>query len=74
MPGLGTLINVTLIIIGGLIGLAASSLVTERLQDALLRACGACIVFVGIAGTLQHMLVATVAEEVDFRSQPNTLS
>ena len=63
MPGLGTLINVVLIIIGGLIGLAASSLVTERLQDALLRACGACIVFVGIAGTLQHMLVATVAED-----------
>lgn len=52
MPGLGTLINVVLIIVGGLIGLAESSLVTERLQDALLRACGACIVFVGIAGTL----------------------
>lgn len=63
MPGLGTLINVVLIIVGGLIGLAASSLVTERLQDALLRACGACIVFVGIAGTLQHMLVATVTED-----------
>lgn len=63
MPGLGTLINVVLIIVGGLIGLAASSLVTEHLQDALLRACGACIVFVGIAGTLQHMLVATVTED-----------
>ncbi len=63
MPGLGTIINVALIIVGGLLGLLASSLVTERLQDALLRACGVCIMFVGIAGTLQHMLVASVGAD-----------
>lgn len=59
--GLGTLINVACIVGGGAIGLLASSLVTEGLQKALLRACGVCVIFVGAAGTLQHMLVATVA-------------
>ncbi len=63
MPGLGTLINVIFIVAGGLLGLVASSLVTEKLQDALLRASGACIIFIGIAGTLQHMLVAESAAD-----------
>ena len=63
MPGLGTLINVALVIVGGVIGLLASSLVTDRLQDTLLRACGVCIMFVGIAGTLQHMLVASAGAD-----------
>ena len=61
MVGLGTLINVACIVAGGSIGLLASSLVTQRLQEALLRSCGVCVIFVGAAGTLQHMLVATVA-------------
>ena len=61
MVGLGTLINVTCIVAGGSIGLLASSLVTQRLQEALLRSCGVCVIFVGAAGALQHMLVATVA-------------
>lgn len=59
MPGLGTIINVACIIAGGLVGLVASSHVTERLQDALAKACGACVIFIGAAGALQHMLVAT---------------
>ena len=63
MIGLGTLINVACIVGGGTIGLLASSLVTERLQSALLRACGVCVIFVGAAGTLQHMLVATAAAD-----------
>ncbi len=61
MVGLGTLINVACIVAGGSIGLLASSLVTQRLQEALLRSCGVCVIFVGAAGTLRHMLVATVA-------------
>lgn len=63
MTGLGTLINVVCIVTGGAIGLLASSFVTERLQEALLRSCGVCVIFVGAAGTLQHMLVATVAAD-----------
>ena len=61
MIGLGTLINVACIIGGGLVGLVASSLVTERLQDALMKSCGACVMFVGIAGALEKMLTGLVA-------------
>ena len=63
MIGLGTLINVACIIGGGLVGLVASSLVTERLQDALMKSCGACLMFVGIAGALEKMLTGLVATD-----------
>lgn len=63
MVGLGTIINVACIVAGGLVGLLASSLVTARLQDALMKACGVCVMFVGIAGTLQRMLVAHLAAD-----------
>ena len=63
MPGLGTVINVACIIGGGLVGLAASSRVTRALQEALTRACGLCVLFVGMAGALEHMLVATAGAD-----------
>lgn len=63
MIGFGTLINVACIIGGGLVGLVASSLVTERLQDALMKSCGACVMFVGIAGALEKMLTGLVATD-----------
>lgn len=63
MVGLGTIINVACIVAGGIVGMLASSLVTERLQDALMKACGVCVMFVGIAGTLQRMLVAHLAAD-----------
>ncbi len=63
MIGLGTLINVACIVGGGLVGLVASSLVTERLQDALMKSCGACVMFVGIAGALEKMLTGLVATD-----------
>lgn len=63
MIGLGTLINVACIVGGGAVGLLASSVVSDRLQQALMRACGLCVIFVGAAGTLQHMLVATIAAD-----------
>ncbi len=56
MAGLGTIINVGCIIAGGLIGLLGRSLITQSLQDALLRSCGVVVIFVGIAGTLEKML------------------
>ncbi len=56
MAGLGTIINVGCIVAGGLIGLLGRSLITQSLQDALLRSCGVAVIFVGIAGTLEKML------------------
>ena len=56
MPGLGTIINVAAIIIGGLIGLLFGKFMKPRFQDTLMKSCGVCVIFVGIAGTLTKML------------------
>lgn len=57
--GLGTLINVGLIIAGGLVGLLFSARITDALQESLLKVCGAAVIFTGIAGTLENMLVVS---------------
>ena len=56
MPGLGTLINVALIIAGGLAGLLGGRLITERVQDGLMKASAVSVMFIGIAGALEQML------------------
>ncbi len=56
MPGLGTIINVALILAGGAAGLAGARLLTPRVRDALMKAAGVSVMFVGLAGTLEHML------------------
>ena len=56
MPGLGTIINVAAIIIGGLIGLLFGKFMKPRFQDTLMKSCGVCVIFVGIAGVLTKML------------------
>jgi len=61
--GLGTLINVACIAAGGLVGLLCRGAITQRLQRALLRSCGVAVMFVGIAGTLEKMLTASLAAD-----------
>ena len=56
MFGLGTLINVGGIIAGGLIGIICGKLITPRIQDTLMKANGVCVLFLGIAGTLEQMI------------------
>ncbi len=56
MFGLGTIINTAAIIIGGLIGCFGGKLLPERHQDTLNMACGICVLFIGIAGTMEGML------------------
>ena len=56
MFGLGTLINVAGIIAGGLIGIICGKLITPRIQDTLMKANGVCVLFLGIAGTLEQMV------------------
>ena len=56
MPGLGTIINVAAIIIGGLFGLLFGKFMKPRFQDTLMKSCGVCVIFVGIAGVLTKML------------------
>lgn len=63
MPGLGTIINVCCIVAGGLMGLVGKRFISQRLQDALLKACGLSVIFLGLGGALEKML--TVAAAVD---------
>lgn len=58
MPGLGTLINAAGIIIGGLAGLLFGKLIKPRMQETMTCACGICVIFLGIAGAMEHMLTA----------------
>ena len=57
MPGLGTVINVALLIAGGLLGLIGGRFITPRIQDTLMKASGLCVLFIGLGGTMQKMLV-----------------
>ena len=56
MVGLGTGINVAAIIAGGVAGLTFGRRITKRCQEALLKAVGAAVLFIGIGGALQQML------------------
>lgn len=58
MPGLGTLINAAGIIIGGFAGLLFGKLIKPRIQETMTCACGICVIFLGIAGTMEKMLTA----------------
>lgn len=53
---MGTIINVVLIIAGGVVGLAGGRLMTPRVQDALMKAAGVSVIFVGLSGALEEML------------------
>ena len=57
MPGLGTIINVVLLIAGGLLGLMGGRFITPRIQDTLMKASGLCVLFIGLGGNMQKMLV-----------------
>ena len=57
MPGLGTIINVTFIIAGGLAGILFGNKLNERSRETLLLANAVAVLFIGIAGALQQMFV-----------------
>ena len=56
MPGLGTLINVAAIVVAGIVGTFVGSLLSERMQDGLIKASGVCVLFIALAGAMQGML------------------
>jgi uncharacterized membrane protein YqgA involved in biofilm formation len=55
MYGLGTVINVTAIIVGGLFGMLFGRFIGERHRDMLCKACGLSVLFIGAAGALKGM-------------------
>lgn len=58
MIGLGTIINCVGILLGGLLGLLFGRFIKEEIQDSLTKACGVCVLFIGIAGALEHSLLS----------------
>lgn len=57
MSGLGTLINVAGILAGGFGGLLFGKKMQQRYQDTLMAANGICVLFLGIAGAIEKMMV-----------------
>jgi len=55
MYGLGTIINVVAIIIGGLLGLLFGRFIKDRHRDALCKACGLSVIFIGAARAFKGM-------------------
>lgn len=56
MTGLGTIINSVSIIAGGLVGHFTGKLFRVEQQEALNKACGVSVLFIGIAGAMEGML------------------
>ena len=56
MIGLGTIINSASIVAGGVIGHFAGRLFKAEQQEALNKACGVSVLFIGIAGAMEGML------------------
>ncbi len=55
MIGLGTFINMAAIILGGMAGIIGRQFINERIQDALMKANGLCVVFIGVSGALEKI-------------------
>lgn len=55
---MGTIINSLAIVLGGLCGLSFGKLLKEGHQQSLTMACGISVLFIGISGAMEGMLVA----------------
>ena len=59
MFGLGTLINTAAIIVGGIFGLLFGKFMKDNVQETISKACGICVLFVGMAGAFEGMFTVT---------------
>lgn len=57
IPGLGTIVNVLAILAGGIIGTLFGGHIPERVRQTLNAGAAVTVLFIGIGGTLQRMLV-----------------
>lgn len=57
MIGIGTMMNVAGVLAGGLIGSVFGKIVTQRYQEALMKVCGLSVIFIGISGALEKMMI-----------------
>lgn len=66
MLGSGVVVNVVGIVVGGLVGLEAGRLVSERFQRTLMQASALVVIFLGLGGSLAKMLRVTPDGTLDF--------
>ena len=59
MIGLGTLLNVAGIVAGGFCGLLFGNRMEKRYQDTLMSAAALCVLFLGVGGCMEEMLILT---------------
>ena len=59
MIGLGTIINVAAIVLGGIFGHLFGRFMSENIQETLSKACGICVLFVGMAGAFEKMFAVS---------------
>ena len=57
MFGIGTLINTAAVILGGIIGILLRKGLKENIRKTLMAACGIATIFIGVAGTLEGMII-----------------
>lgn len=62
MKGLGTIVNVLLVVVGGSIGTIFGGRIPVRFRQTMNAAVALAVMFIGIGGTLQHMLVFSDGE------------
>ena len=53
---IGTLLNTLGVVLGGCLGLLIGQRLTHKLQESLMKATGVCVLFLGMAGTLEQMI------------------
>lgn len=56
MPGLGTILNVLLMLFGGVLGAFFGKHISEKFQAGLTTTCGVSVLFIGMAGALEGIL------------------
>ena len=56
MTGLGTIINVALILVGGILGFFFGKLIKEDFQTSMIRTCGVATLFIGMSGAFSVIL------------------
>ena len=57
MRGLGTIANTAAVIVGGIAGLLFGKKIGNNIQETLMKANGIAVIFIGILGVLQYMMV-----------------
>ena len=57
MIGLGTIVNTAAVIFGGVLGILLKNGIAKRFEKILMQALGLATTFIGLSGTLKHMLV-----------------